>query len=113
MGSSDFIRLYEDADERQATIPLQPWLVEWPPPERIGLLVGKGSDLPHRLVIGEQGEKEVRQHVVAQGIEFEDAFVIRWYERTKCSQLTDEEIAEMSHVARGAHYVREGVDGTA
>ena len=104
----DHIRLFKDADLHNPLLSPQPWTGAWPPPERIGLLVGKKSRWPHRLVLGEEGEKEVREHVeVIEGQCFDEVFEIEWFVRKSHSLLSDKDMAEMSHVARGAAYYPE------
>ena len=79
MAEGDYIQFGSDPEGRVVFLH-QPWLQgTWPPPEAIGLLVGKESEAIHRLVTAPQGETEARAHVEAQGYVFDDLYEVRWY----------------------------------
>lgn len=105
MARDDHIRFFTSADLRGEVIPIQPWAGDWPPPPEIGILYGKACQTPHRLVTDPLGELEVREHVAAQDVEFDNQFEIRWFTRDSYSKLTEEDMLTMTHVARGAAYI--------
>lgn len=110
---TQFIRIYDDPDQRHVILNNYPWPDDqgWPPPQRLGLLIGKGSGEPHMALTDPQGETEVREHVAAQGTDFDKWFSVVWFTQASCSQISDEDAAEMPHVAHCASYIPEEVAG--
>ena len=109
MGASDLIQF--STEPAGAVFLRQPWLGTWPPPAAIGLLLGKESGQVHRLITDPIGEVEARMHVEDQGFVFDELYRIDWYDQTSASEISDEDIATMSHVARVAAYAPRGSTG--
>jgi len=82
----DFVRLHMDVGTRD--IPIAKIGITWPPPEYIHIT--KNSEITG---LTEEGLAKLEDK--------EHAFVMR---RESFSQITDADIAEMNHVARGAEY---------
>lgn len=100
----DQIEFYDDKGQ---LLMRQPWPSEshaWPPLEQVGILFGNKGSRPHRLVLGENGEKVVREHVEEQGIPFDSIFHIHWFTRGDYSTLPDDVSDSLTHVVRLAQY---------
>jgi hypothetical protein len=77
---------------------LHGWTGPWPPPERMGVAVGRQS----RELVHFDEETLEKQGVALE--EVERVAEITWYERQSFSKLP-ETVDALSHVARGALYV--------
>jgi len=80
-----FIRVYPSGDPRTRTFA---FMGEWPPPESLVLVAVGDEPVGARPATADDSPTTV-------------------FHRVSCSEITDEEIASMSHVARGALYVED------
>jgi hypothetical protein len=82
---SQFIRIYPSSDPRAMNLAFKG---EWPPPEKMVLIAVDGTPVGARPATDDDLPSTVLH-------------------RVSCSEITDDEIASMSHVARGALYVED------
>lgn len=90
-----FIRLANDDDGRDI-VGNYGWSGEWPPPEKLWRMVGKTTGF--ESLTTEPIPENVREEV-------NEVATVTVFERKSYSQITDENAADMTHVARGALYV--------
>jgi hypothetical protein len=106
--NSDYVQFAKDKDQRELILRSNWEGGVWPPPERMGLLMSRALERPHMIVTAPEGEEEARRHVNAGGeVDFDEHFRVDWYDRVSASQISDEDIKTMTHVARGAAYALE------
>lgn len=109
-GPQQFVRLYNDTDERQQVTQLDwPERMGWPPPEKLYRLVGRSG--PQEALVTEEGLEETKANAEAQETTIEAHFLIQPFVLVRASKLDTELVAAGSYVARGAVYVMEH-DGT-
>ena len=106
-GPQQFIRIYDDAQERRQRLQISwPSTHGWPPPERLAYVVGL-SGTGNEALITEDGYEEIAAQEQRRGHKVEEVYSVVWYTRARCSMLDDETVAPGNFVARGATYIPE------
>lgn len=96
MAEHDYVQL---EDGERGTVLLRAGANVWPPPERVWLVAAVGE--PQMAWVATESELPGLTHFwIDTGVDVS----VTEFERTSMSQLTDEDMVTMTHVARGAAY---------
>jgi hypothetical protein len=101
MAALDYIQLQHSEDDQHVIF--RAGVTEWPPPETIWVVYPAMDEIGdgRTLICPTESLEEISDIYVAHGVEA----VVTQFVQVRRSQISDDDIAEMTHVARGALYV--------